>query len=269
MDKRLQAGGRKSTSWLMTLKEAFGLKHGEKIISLIGAGGKTTTLFCLGNELYEQGQKVLVTTTTKIFKPTKPHVHKLFLTEDLEALREALAAITEPSIVAAGHKFDDAGKLTGLPPDWFESLKRWEDIDWVLIEADGAASRHFKVPAEHEPVVPDQCDVTIWVMSVKVFGQPLRSDWVHRAERAAALLAVEVGITVTQDCILRLVENPQGCLKGAPPKSRKVALINQADSPVEVDKAGDLGHDLVRRGIERAVITSYLDSDPVKGVITN
>jgi probable selenium-dependent hydroxylase accessory protein YqeC len=251
----------------MTLKDALGLKPEEKMISFIGAGGKTMTLFCLGHNLYDQGQKVLVTTTTRIFKPTKPHVHKLYLVEDPKALMEALAAITEPSIVAAGHKLDGPRKLTGLPVEWFETLKTRGEIDWILIEADGAASRHFKVPAEHEPVVPDQCDVTIWLMSVKVLGQPLTSDWVHRAEKGAALLGVEVGAAITRDVILRLVEHPQGCLKGVPPKSRKIALINQADSPEEVDKAGELGHELVRHGFERAVITSYLTSDPVKAVL--
>ena len=62
----------------MTLKEALGLKN-EGMLSLIGAGGKTTTLFCLADELFREGSRVLVTTTTKIFKPTKPHVHKLYL----------------------------------------------------------------------------------------------------------------------------------------------------------------------------------------------
>ena len=69
----------------MTLKEALGLKKG-KMVSLIGAGGKTTTLFFLARELWEEGGKVLVTTTTKIFKPAKPHVHKLFLVQDPKAL---------------------------------------------------------------------------------------------------------------------------------------------------------------------------------------
>ena len=252
----------------MALKEALGLKKGD-MISLIGAGCKTTTLFRLAQELWEKGGKVLVTTTTKMFKPAKPHVHKLFLAQDCEALVGELTSIKEPLIIGAGYGLDDARKLNGLPLEWFDILKNKGGMDWILIEADGAASRPFKVPLDHEPVVPEGCDLTVWVMGIKVLGQPLTAAWVHRAERATALLGVELGTPVTDDLILRLMENPQGCLKGIPPESRKIALINQADSPEEVKKASELGHKLIRHGLERVVITSYLQKDAVKEAITN
>ena len=252
----------------MALKEALGVKKGE-MVSLIGAGGKTTTLFSLAHELWEEGGKVLATTTTKMFKPAKPHVHKLFLAQDPEALVSELTRIKEPLIIGAGYGLDDARKLNGLPLEWFDALKNRGGMDWILIEADGAASRPFKVPAEHEPVVPEGCDLTVWVMGIKVLGQPLTAEWVHRAEKAAALLGVELETVVTEDLLLRLVENPFGCLKGIPPESRKVALINQADSAEEVRTASTLGRALIKQGIERVVITSYLDKDAVKEVITN
>ncbi|MCZ6626236.1 MAG: selenium cofactor biosynthesis protein YqeC [Deltaproteobacteria bacterium] len=257
----------KFKSRMMTLKEALGLKKGE-MLSLIGAGGKTTTLFRLADELCQEGSKVLITTTTKIFKPTKPHVHKLYLAQDLDALLSELAKIKEPVILGVGSGLDETGKLVGLPPEWFDTLEKRGEMDSILIEADGAASRPFKLPAEHEPVVPGGCALTVWVMGIKVLGQPLTTNWVHRAERGAALLGVELGTPVTETLILQLVENPLGCLKGIPSRSRKVALINQADSTEEVKKASDLGHALIRHGIERVVITSYLDSDAVKEVIT-
>lgn len=252
----------------MTLKEAFGLKQGE-MVALIGAGGKTTTLFRLAHELWKEGGKVLVTTTTKIFKPTKPHVHKLYLAQELDALLNQLAQINEPMIVSAGSSLDEAGKLVGLPSDWLGPLQNNCGMDWILMEADGAAMKPFKVPADHEPVVPEGCPLTVWVMGVKVLGQPLTADLVHRAKRAAELVGVKLGTPVTQQLILRLVQDPRGCLKGIPPGSRKVALINQADTAEDVKKAGALGRALLRQGIERVVITSYLSDDPVKEVITS
>ncbi len=251
----------------MTLKEALGLRSGD-MVSLIGAGGKTTTLFRLAHELWREGGKLLVTTTTKIFKPTKPHIHRLFFAQDLDALLTELILIKEPAIVGAGYGLDDAGKLIGLPVEWFHILKAKGGMDWILIEADGAAMKPFKVPAEHDPVVPEACSLTIWIMGIKVLGQTLTPDWVHRAERAAALLGVEVGTIVTQDLVIRLFKNPLGCLKGIPSKSRRVALINQADTPEQVKKAAALGCSLMRYGIERVVISSYLGGDPVKKVLT-
>ena len=39
------------------------------VISLVGAGGKTTTMYQLADELAEQGKRVLVTTSTHIRRP--------------------------------------------------------------------------------------------------------------------------------------------------------------------------------------------------------
>src|SRR5262245_56788606 len=85
----------------MHLAEALDLRRGE-MAALIGAGGKTTTMFRLAKELRDEGRKVLATTTTKIFKPSKPHVDRLFLVEDIEALAEACAAVAPPLIIGAG-----------------------------------------------------------------------------------------------------------------------------------------------------------------------
>ncbi|MFQ5848954.1 MAG: selenium cofactor biosynthesis protein YqeC [Candidatus Binatia bacterium] len=237
------------------------------MLSLIGAGGKTTTLYRLAWELWQEGSKVLVSTTTKIFKPTSPHIHKLYLTQDLEALRLELAKIKEALIVGVGYGLDDGGKLIGLPPDWFGALGRGADVDWILIEADGAGSRPFKVPLEYEPVVPEGCPLTVWVMGIKVLARPLTPDWVHRAGRAATLLGVEVGTPLTENLILRLIEDPEGCFRGVPSKGRKVALINQADSTEELKQARELGRAFIQHGIERVVITSYLGRNAVKEVI--
>ena len=127
----------------MTLKEALGLTD-ELMLCLIGAGGKTTTLFRLAHELFEEDKKVLLTTTTKIFKPVKPHVHKLYLAQDLDALLDELGKIKESMVIAVGHGLDDAGKLVGLPPEWFAPLVRSGTVDWILIEADGAAMKDRK-----------------------------------------------------------------------------------------------------------------------------
>lgn len=249
----------------MSLKKALGLGQGE-MAALIGAGGKTTTLFRLAKEFWEDGGKVLVTTTTKIFKPAKPHVHRLYVVQGVDALLEEIAKIHEPVIVGAGGSLE-ATKLVGLPPAWLDALAEAGDLDAILVEADGAASRPFKIPAEYEPVVPEKSRVAIWVMGAKVLGKPLTTQWVHRAERAVALLGAEPGTTVTQELILDLVRHPHGCLRGIPLGCRKVALINQADTPGEVKQASQLGHGLIRCGMERAVITSYFDRDAVKEVI--
>ncbi|HXG53512.1 MAG TPA: selenium cofactor biosynthesis protein YqeC [candidate division Zixibacteria bacterium] len=250
----------------MQLSDAIGLRAGE-MVSLIGAGGKTSCLFRLAAESRQAGRRVLVTTTTKILKPARPHVDRLFLVQEPQALLARARQISPPQIIGAGYGVDEEGKLIGLPAKWVDEYRASGIFDQLLVEADGAASRLFKVPSEIEPVVPATCDLTVWVMSVKVLGKPLRPEWVHRAERALSLLGLQRDVPVTREVILRLVRDPNGCLKGIPGSSRKVALLNQADSAEEIENAREVARDLIRAGITRVVITSFAGGEPVKASI--
>ncbi len=251
----------------MHLSEALRLGRDE-LLALIGAGGKTTTLFRLASELREAGDKILVTTTTKIFKPTRPHVDRLFLVEDLEALLPQVANIRAPVIIGAGRGIGDDNKLLGLPPEWLDRLRGAGQFDAILVEADGAASRWFKIPSETEPVIPRSCSTVIWTMAIKVLGQTWDSRFVHRGERALALLEVALSTRITNEHVVRLVRHPLGCLKGVPDHCRKIALINQADTSEEIAQAKELGQLLAPLGFERVVITSYLSDPPVKEILS-
>lgn len=250
----------------MHLQEALESKSGE-MVALIGAGGKTTTLFRLASELREAGGKILVTTTTKIFKPAKPHVDRLFLVQDLNALLPELAKIAAPVIIGAGYGISDDGKLLGFSAEWLDTIQRSAPLDAILIEADGAASRGFKIPSETEPVIPESCSIVIWTMSIKVLGESWDTNWVHRVERALALLDVKPDSPINQSQIVELVRHPSGCLKGVPAHCRKIALINQADTTAEVEKARELGRLLLPLGFDRVIISSYLSDPPVKEVL--
>jgi probable selenium-dependent hydroxylase accessory protein YqeC len=250
----------------MRLKEALGVRPSE-MVSFIGAAGKTTTLFALAKELRDEGGKVLLTTTTKILKPTKPHVDRLFLIEDINAFPAEILKITAPAIIAAGYQIDQEGKLVGLPAPWIDELEKRALFNSLLVEADAAASRLFKVPSEIEPVVPPNCHLVVWLMAIKVLGKPLDGVHVHRAERAASLLGVAPGTILTGEHILRLIKHPEGSLKGVPTLSRRVALITHADSPDEIEMGKQLARNLLPLGFERVVIASYLKENSVEQVM--
>jgi molybdenum cofactor cytidylyltransferase len=249
----------------MGLVDSLGIQSGE-MVSLVGAGGKTTALFRLAKELRESGGKILVTTTTKIFKPNKPHVERLFLVQDVNALIAEIRNIPRPAVIGAGYGVDDEGKLLGLAAPWLDEIKKNAALDAILVEADSAASRLFKVPSELEPVVPKFTDLVIWSMAIKAVGKPLDANSVHRAERALSLLGVAPGTILTQEHVIHLLAHRDGCLRALPAGSRKVALINQADSPGEIDAAQKLARALVPLGFERAVIASFLSDQAVRDV---
>jgi probable selenium-dependent hydroxylase accessory protein YqeC len=246
----------------MLLRDALGVTRGE-MVSLIGAGGKTTTLFRLAKELRDLGGKVMVTTTTKIFKPTKPHIDRLFIVEDVQALVDVCAEIAAPAIIGAGCAVNPEGKLLGMPTQWLDRLNRDGAFDAILVEADGAASRLLKIPADNEPVIPESCQATVWIVAIKILGKPLTDEWVHRAARARDLLGLPAEARVNEEVLLQLLQHKNGCLKGIPTASRKLALINQADSAAELAAAQALGEKLLRLNFAKAVITSYAGVEPI------
>lgn len=252
----------------MLLRDALAIARGE-MVALIGAGGKTTTMFRLAKELRGQGWKVLVTTTTKIFKPAKPHIDRLFLVEDVQSLIDICAEMAGPVIIGAGCGVNRDGKLLGLPISWLDRLNREKLFDAILVEADGAASRLLKVPNDGEPVIPASCQTTIWMVAIKVIGKPLTDEWVHRAARARELLGLAEETTVSEANLLQLLQHEAGCLRAIPPASRRLALINQADSPEEIAAAQSLGEKLPKLNFDKVVITSHANTEPVVQATTH
>jgi len=240
----------------MLLQDALGMTLGE-MVSLIGAGGKTTTMLRLANELRDRGCKVLVTTTAKITKPTKPHIDRLFLVDELQALVDICDEIAAPVIIAAGCGVNQEGELQGMPVAWLDRLNQNAAFDAILVEAGSAAGRLLAIPTDEEPGIPESSQATVWIVAIKVLGKPLSEGWVYHASRARDLLNLPVEATVNQEILLQLLEHPDGCLKGTPTGSRRIALINQADSQEEITAAQALGAKLQKHGFAKIVITSY------------
>ena len=252
----------------MQLYEALDFRCGE-MAALIGAGGKTTTMFRLSQELRAEGKKILVTTTTKIFKPRKPHVDRLFLVDDIDSFARVCADVAPPVVLGAGTGVGQDEKLLGLPGAWLNRLNESQTLDAILVEADGAASRLLKVPGDDEPVIPARSQLTIWLMALGVLGKSLDAKWIHRCERAMTLLSQPEGTIITEDHIIELVKHSSGCWKGIPETSRKIALINQVDSRADIAPATGLGRKLLASGAERVVLTSHRSENPVIDVLHN
>ena len=145
--------------------------------ALIGAGGKTTLLRRLGEELAE-GHRVLLCTTTKMYP--FPGLPLARTAEELALLRR------KHTLVCAGTVLPESGKLAA-PPVSMELLAGW--FDYVLVEADGAAGRPLKAHAPHEPVIPSGAGRVIRVTGASGLGRPIALA-AHRPERYARLAGV-------------------------------------------------------------------------------
>ncbi len=140
------------------LTEALGVKARE-VISLVGAGGKTTLMFRLAKELSTGEKRVVTTTTTKILEPASGETGFLFVDSDEERIKDFLRGhLSQYHHITVARERLESGKLKGVSPNLVDGLWRSHGIDAIIIEADGAAGRSVKAPREDEPGHPNEHD---------------------------------------------------------------------------------------------------------------
>lgn len=202
------------------LSAALGLEDA-RLISLCGAGGKTTLMFALAREFVARGERVLVTTTTRI------------------ARAEAAAAESgaRGAVLLFFGATPDSRKLTGIGPDRVNALKHSGEFDRILVEADGSAGRPLKAAAPHEPVIPSATDALITVAGLNGLGLPLQEANVFRAEVWAELTGTRLGSRVTPEAIACMARLPGGFFKGSPPSAQRILFLNRADTPERLKAA--------------------------------
>ena len=253
---------------LMTsLHQGLGLKN-KGVISLVGAGGKTSLMFRLARELSSTGASVLTTTTTKILYPTTDQsAHLLVSPSPDEILNRARQMLKHtPHITAAAHYIPETGKLTGLLPETIELFLRSNLFRWIIVEADGAARLPLKAPAAHEPVVPECSDWVIGIIGLSALGRPLDKHTVFRPELVSKITGLPEGKKIVAKTICDLLRHRQGVFQGTPTGARKIAFLNQADSPQNKHAGQSIIQSLVDTtppDISRVILGSIAHEPPV------
>ena len=199
------------------------------LITIVGAGGKTTTMYTLAGELAQRGKRVITTTTTQIFYPEPGETDALIVAADTPILLQNIRAAWQHQqrITVAG-TFLRTDKLAGLQPEQPYELLMKSGADAVIVEADGARHRMIKAPAEHEPVIPLQTNVALLMISAEAFNQPLSAEIAHRPEHIARVTGISQGDILSPAVIARLITSEQGSLKHIPKTSSVYLLITHA-----------------------------------------
>ncbi|KYH31956.1 selenium cofactor biosynthesis protein YqeC [Neomoorella mulderi] len=250
----------------MRLYQALGVQAKE-IITVVGAGGKTSALICLARELAAMGRRVVVAPTTKMLLSQLRQLAEPVITSDTASLAAGVAAgLKRGNLVTCGSGVTDQGKVTGLDAAGVTALAEL-DIDYLLLEGDGAAGALIKAPAAHEPVIPPVTTLVVTVAGLPVLGRPLAAPFVHRPRLAAGLLGREEGSLVTAHDVARVLAHPRGGRKGVPPAARWVVLLNQAED-YELLRAGrSVAGAILAAGGEKVVLGAVATPAPVRQVL--
>ncbi len=209
------------------LLDAFEIRTRYRIVSLTGAGGKTSLMLALAQEAVAAGLTVVTTTTTKIFPP-KPHQSpKLLLTHDGLTVSYLADQLKEKRHVTVGHAMLDSGKIEGIPAQLVRLCA--EAADLVIIEADGAAHKPVKAPEPWEPVIVPFADLVVPVVGLDCLGKPATQEWVFRLERFLAVTGLGAGDEITPESLGVLSAHRKGGCKDVPPSAGVIPFLNKAE----------------------------------------
>jgi len=233
-------------------------------IAFTGAGGKTTALFQLARQL---PAPVVVTTTTHLglWQAALADNH-VVLTRPQEIAWQGVTLISAPA------RQDE--RLEGVNESvlyWLYEISK-DHSRPLLIEADGARQKPLKAPGEHEPPIPLFAAQVIVVAGLQGVGKRLNEVNVHRPAAFAHLSGLEMEGVITPQALARLLKHPRGGLKNIPPRARRIALLNQADSP-ELQAVGKSLADALLPSFDSVLIASltrqevFAVHEPVAAVI--
>jgi len=250
----------------MNISEALSLDS-RGVISLVGAGGKTSLMYALARELVSVGKRVLTTTTTKIFMPTRDQSPATVVSKvPEEIIVKADALLGDNSHLTVGSEYlQGLDKLNGLKPSVIEYILQSGLFDFIIVEADGAVRRSLKACAPHEPVVPLFSDRIVALIGLDVVPRPLTEEWVFRSSIFSRITGLELGQNITESSVASVMLHDMSSIAVAGQECTKIAFLNKADD-LKAQKAGERIAVLLEEGggsVFQRVVIGELRTKPV------
>lgn len=207
-----------------------------KVISIVGAGGKTTCLRRLQMECKKLEIQAAAGTTTHI----QYERNESFLERpNIDVARKILK---KTGTLWMGEPVSD-WKCKALPDSFYRELLA--DGVRLFLEADGAKEKPVKAPRNGEPVLLPETDVVLCVYGLDAVRQPIR-DVCCRAEQVCAILGKPETDTLTAVDLAKIAVSPKGGRKGVKPGIRYAVLFNKADTQEREDAALEAAQEIRR-----------------------
>lgn len=222
----------------MELRNLLNLNRG-CMVSIVGAAGKSTLMYTLAGEL-KRDNKILVTTTTKIYLPEKEQYDFIEIgANNFIKLKHRDCK----GIYVYGSSVNKDNKLVGVIPDELEG--QLDYFDYILVEADGSKRKPIKGWNATEPVVCKDTTKTIGVLSIESIGKKINEDNVHRVEEFINITNSIENAIITEENIVSLVFNRSGLFKNS--VGEKILFINKIETQEQKYIAQKLLHSIRSR----------------------
>lgn len=221
----------------MNLVDAFDIKN-KDVITIVGAGGKTSLMFS-ASSLLRKEYKVLVTTTTNIYVPSEKLYDKIIMLGEIKD--EDYKKLIEKSnngVYVIGNKIvnketSNRSKIKGLSVEVLDKITPYFDI--VIIEGDGSKEKPLKGWKDFEPVVYNKTTKTIGVVDIKTIRLNINEDNIHRLDEFLKVINDEESQKVKVKHLKNLILNKSGLFKFS--EGEKILFINKAENIGDIKNA--------------------------------
>ncbi len=202
-----------------------------RVFSLTGGGGKTSLMLLWATCLHASGYSVVATTTTKM----ADQLYAGCLVTDVNTLTSAENAVAgsmgqDKPIILVNSQHTTPGKLSGIAPEWIDTLSKQFPYTFFLVEADGSAGRAVKGYQSYEPVIPSRTALLVPVIGLNALGQPINAQNVHRPELFCRLSGSMPGMPISAAAITSALLHADGYLHNAPPATVVLPLLNKLET---------------------------------------
>lgn len=245
---RIMLPSKREWEYNPSMIKVLGLKGDiNPVISVVGAGGKTSTIEYLINEYVHIREKAIVSTTTHMFQPEN---YSWCKEESMESLDKYL---DENNVVWLGIPCDN-GKMKS--PDLSILYSVGQKRIPLIIEADGSKRFPFKVPSEKEPVILEGSNIVIGVLGMDALGKPMK-EVCFRYELAMKLLNKTADSLITSEDYVNIILNNAGLRKGIKNDMKYIVILNKVDNE-EIEKEAILIRDMLDKcGFHNVYLSSY------------
>ncbi|MHB9921937.1 selenium cofactor biosynthesis protein YqeC [Clostridium botulinum] len=192
------------------------------IISIVGAGGKTSLMLNLSEELRPYN-KVLSTTTTKIYTPDRTSYDFMCIGEESCYIYDHLK---KNGVYVYGKFINNDNKLIGFSKNFLD--EKFKYFDYSILEADGSKKKPIKGWRDDEPVICKNTNKTIGVLDITCINKIINDFNVHRVSYFLKITNGKLGEKISIPMISSLVTHPLGLFKGS--LGERILFINKVEN---------------------------------------
>lgn len=253
----------------MSLLNLVGIKTAPSIVTLVGAGGKTSVMFDLAREARLMGLKVVTTPTTRMRVPTRNQAASIKLTSNQNWRAIVAKDLAIYGHVCIGKNIDnESDKLIGIDDEHVFSASRLADL--TIVEGDGACGLPVKGTEAWEPLIPHFSNIVIYIIGLDCLGRPANKNTVHKPAKFLEVTGLKENDQITPSALATLATHSHAGRKNVPPSSKFYVLLNKSDTLESLRQANEIGLIAIAEGGENlhgVIISGVYESGRVSSKV--